>query len=136
VVGLMRQTTDDAWHVYARGNSFTLEPNGSCAVEGRSQPCMWYGIEFDYSPSSARTRLVCTERFSKQTDVVSPDRSDTSKSETASYEVRLKGDGHVALPSAVFREPNDSPAPWKADVVCSHEGRELLRYTFTALHES
>jgi hypothetical protein len=136
-VGLMRKGDDGSWRVYSRGNTFPLRPNGSCVVAEKSLGCMWYGVEFDYSPDSAKATLACTEEFSKQTDLVTAERLDAPKTDTTSFEVPLKSlNGHVALPAAVFREPGDSPAPWTVDVRCRHHGRELLRYTFTALHEA
>ena len=136
-VGLMRKGDDGSWRVYSRGDTFPLRPNGSCVVAEKTLGCMWYGVEFDYSPRSTEATLACTEKFSKQTDLADAERMNAPKTDTTNFEVPLERfSGHVALPAAVFRGPGDSPAPWTVEVRCRHRGRELLRYKFTALHES
>ena len=135
-VGLMREDTNGAWHVYSRGDTFPLTPNGICGVAEKSHECMWYGVEFDYSPASAKATLACTERFNKKTDVEHPDQPDASKAETTTFEAPLEGKGHMTLPSAVYPKPDDTPAPWTVEVACEHGSKEVLRYAFTALHES
>jgi hypothetical protein len=136
-VGLIREGADGFWHVYSRGDTFPLEPNGTCEVEGKMRECMWYGIEFDYAPASAKLNLICTATFNKKTDVFDPQRESAPKAETTTFEIPLESaNGHMAMPAAVFREPDDTRAPWMVKVACGHHGHELLRYTFTALHEA
>ena len=135
-VGLMREDTDGSWHVYSRGETFPLKPNGICGIAEKSHECMWYGVEFDYSPASAKATLACTASFNKKTDVEHPDRPDASRSQTTTFEAPLEGKGHMSLPLAVYPKPDDTPAPWTVEVACAHGGKEVLRYTFTALHET
>ena len=98
---------------------------------------MWYGIEFDYIPASAKLALQCTAAFNKQTDVFDPERESAPKSDTTTFEIPLEGsNGKMAMPAAVFSQPDDTPAPWTVEVTCVHHGKEMLRYTFTALHEA
>ena len=135
-VGLMREGTDGSWRIYSQGNTFPLRPNGSCDVEGKTQECMWYGVEFDYTPAAAKLTLQCTATFNKPTDIFDPVEESVPKTDTTTFEIPLEGsNGHMAMPAAVFRQPDDTPAPWKADIKCGHGGRELLQYTFTALYE-
>jgi hypothetical protein len=135
-VGLMHVDTDGQWRIYSVGNTFPLKPNGHCEVEGKIRECMWYGIEFDYTPPSATLTLNCTSGYNKQTDVFDPEREGWVKVETSSFEVSIDGsNGMMAMPAAVFSLPDDTQAPWTVEVVCGHDGQELLRYTFTALHE-
>ena len=136
-VGLMRETADGSWHIYSPGNRFPLKPNGQCEANGKSQECMWYGIEFDYSPASSRLVLQCTAAFNKRTDVFDPERESAPKADATSFEIPLEGsNGEMSMPAAVFRQPDDTPAPWTVEVTCGHDGKELLRYAFTALHEA
>ena len=135
-VGLMHVDADGHWRIYSPGNTFPLKPNGQCEVAGKLRGCMWYGIEFDYTPPSATLTLNCTSRFKKQTELADPEREDAVKVESTSFDALIDGsDGKMAMPAAVFRLPDDTEAPWTVEVVCGHQGRELLRYTFTALYE-
>jgi hypothetical protein len=136
-VGLMRETVDGRWHVYSRGTTFPLKPNGTCEADGKTRDCMWYGLEFDFEPENSRATLSCEASFNKKTDIVEPRTQGTPKVETTTFEIPLEGyKGHIAMPAAVFALPDDTKDPWTVRVECSHYGQEVLRYSFTALHEA
>ena len=115
----MREDADGAWHIYSRGDTFPLKPNGLCDAEGKTRECMWYGIEFDYIPTTAKLTFQFTATFNKRTDVFDPVLENVPKTETTTFEIPLEGsNGHMAMPAAVFRQPDDTPAPWTVEVAC------------------
>jgi hypothetical protein len=135
-VGLMRQESNGEWHVYSRGHTFRLVPNGECEVARKTQPCMTYGFEFDYRSQSSDPVLRCEARFNKPTDMFSSEKVESNDVADAQFILPLTGrEGHYSQVASVFRQPGDSLDPWRVAIACRHETRELIRFTFTALHE-
>jgi hypothetical protein len=98
---------------------------------------MWYGFEFDYASSEIDQVLMCGARFNKPTDMVTPDRIESTDTADATFEIPLRGrEGHYSQAANVFRNPDDAPTPWRVEISCKHNGNELIRFTFTALYEA
>lgn len=134
-VGLMRENSNGEWSVYQPGYSFPLVPNGPCVVAEKTQTCMWYGFEFDYISSADDQILMCQARFNKPTDMVSAERIEKKDSAEASFAIPLRGrEGHYSQSAYVFRNPDDAPTPWSAEISCKHNDTEVVRFTFTALY--
>jgi len=137
VVGLMRQDDRGEWRVYSPGSRFPLVPNGSCTVAKKQQTCMWYGFEFDYTTSTAEEILMCRAKFNKPTDMVTAEKMETPDTHDATFAIPLlELAGHYAQSANVFRNPDDSPAPWTVEISCKHNAQEVIHFNFTALHES
>ena len=136
-VGLMREDSNGEWSVYQPGNSFPLVPNGPCVVAEKAQTCMWYGFEFDYASSSTDQILMCHARFNKPTDMVTAERIEKDDTADATFAIPLRGrEGHYSQSAYVFRNPDDAPTPWSAEISCKHDNTEVVRFTFTALYEA
>lgn len=136
-VGLMREDSDGEWRIYLPGRTFPLVPNGPCVVAERAQTCMWYGFEFDYSASAPNQVLLCEARFNKPTDMVAVDRIESTDVADATFAIPLQDlNGHYSQAAHVFRNPDDAPIPWSAEISCKHNSKELIRFTFTALYEA
>lgn len=134
-IGLMREVSQGEWRIYSPGDTFPLVPNGPCVVAEKAQNCMWYGFEFDYASNSAGQVLLCEAKFNKPTDMVNASRVESSDEADAKFEIELpRKEGHYSQSAYVFRNPDDAPTPWSADVSCNHNGKELIRFTFTALY--
>jgi hypothetical protein len=136
-VGLMRQDRNGEWNVYAPGYKFPLVPNGPCVVAEKTQSCMWYGFEFDYTSSSSNELLMCKAKFNKPTDMVTADRIEKDNTADATFAIPLRDrEGHYSQSAHVFRNPDDAPIPWSAEISCKHNDIEVIRFTFTALYEA
>ena len=136
-VGLMREGRNGEWSVYSPGYEFPLVPNGPCVVAEKAQSCMWYGFEFDYASSSNDQLLMCEAKFNKPTDMVTTDRIEKNNTADAIFAIPLRGrDGHYSQSAHVFRNPDDAPTPWSAEISCKHNDTEVIRFSFTALYEA
>lgn len=70
--GLMHQNEQGEWEVYQEGNRFEAIRNGECVANRESISCMWFGITFDYSANSRKTKLDCIATSREPTDLVTP----------------------------------------------------------------
>jgi hypothetical protein len=115
--------------VYEEGSRFTYRDNGPCVVKGRVESrCMWYGFEFNFDASQWRSRLSCTTTFSEPTYLVSPRKRATEPQSTATYTVTLRGfSGRFAHPEYQV----GASEPSNLLTICSHSGKEVLRFQMT-----
>jgi hypothetical protein len=136
-IGLMRQDGAGKWRIYSPGNRFPLISNGPCVVAKKPQTCMWYGFEFDYTTSTAREILMCRAKFNKPTDMITAEKVEAPDADDATFAIPLlEHAGHYAQSANVFPKPDDTSAPWTVDISCKHNAREVIHFTFTALHEA
>jgi hypothetical protein len=106
-VGLMRQDRNGEWTVYAPGYEFPNE------------------------------LLMCKAKFNKPTDMVTADQIEKNNTADATFAIPLRGrEGHYSQSAHVFRNPDDAPTPWSAEISCKHNDIEVIRFTFTALYEA
>jgi hypothetical protein len=67
--------------------------------------------------------------------MVTADRVEINDAADATFAIPLRGrSGHYAQSAHVFRNPDDAPTPWNAEIACEHNKTEVIRFTFTALY--
>ncbi len=98
------------------------------------------------SQSSPRSLCAAAELHRQAADrgqahvsggVACGDRIESTDVADATFTIPLRGrKGHYSQPAHVFRNPDDAPTPWSADISCKHNAKELIRFTFTALYEA
>ena len=126
--GLARVGSHGSGTIYSEGSNFRVERNGDCVAIGKTVPCMWYAIAFDYEAKSEVTTLTCSTSFNEPVEVVDPSKSH-GKAREFSGEITLKGArGKAFWPGYITID--DEKVPDRLTMVCQFEGREILRVNF------
>lgn len=100
--GLMHRKENGDWEVYQEGSRFLANQNGECVANREPIPCMWYGITFDYSANSRKTKLDCVSTHSKPVDVVNPREIVEEKVQSSKGEIVVRGrSGEMRLPGYI-----------------------------------
>ena len=127
--GLARVESHDRGTIYAEGATLRIARNGDCVAVGKTVPCMWYAIAFDYEANSENTTLTCSTAFDEPVEVVDPGRSHGKDREFIG-EIVLQGRrGHAFWPGYVTID--DEKVPERMTMACRLEGKEVLRVGFT-----
>jgi len=128
--GLLRLQADGQWSIYAEGDNFLHQDNGTCLAAGKTTPCMWFGVAFEFSANAETTNLTCNATFSEPTDVITPREVLAVKARRDISTLELRGrSGKVFWQG--YNVADGTVNPNRIAVVCEHEGREILRYAFT-----
>ena len=128
--GLARIESSGEWKIYAEGSNFTLQVNGNCVADGKTKPCMWFAVAFDYAADADITILMCKATFSEPTDVVNPKGVITLKAREDTSAVELRGRTGRAFWQG-YSIPDGDTKPNTTSVTCEHNGKSVLSYTFT-----
>jgi hypothetical protein len=127
--GLARLEANGQWRIYAEGNNFLHRVNGNCLVAGKTTPCMWFGVAFEFSAEAETTVLTCKATFSEPTDVVTPKEVVAVKTRHSTQTLELRGrTGKVFWQG--YNIADGTPTN-TTSVACEHEGEEVLHYAFT-----
>jgi hypothetical protein len=128
--GLARVDASGNWQIYAEGNNFLHQVNGSCVANGKATPCMWFAVAFEFSASAETTVLSCKGSFSEPTDVVTPKEVVAQQATENTGTIELQGSsGKVFWQGYSIADGNTKPHT--TSVICRHAGKEVLRYAFT-----
>ena len=129
--GMARVESHDRGTIYAEGATLRVARNGDCVAVGKTVPCMWYAIAFDYEAASETTMLTCSTVFNEPVEVVDPGKSH-GKDREFSGQIALKGRrGHAFWPG--YLTLDDEKVPDEMTMTCQLEGKEVLRVGFTFL---
>jgi len=128
--GLARVEADGEWKIYAAGDNFLHQVNGNCVAAGKTTPCMWFGVAFEFSADADSAVLTCKATFSEPTDVVTPREVVAAKTSQNTLTVELRGrTGKVFWQG--YNIADGTTKPNTTSVICEHGGKEVLRYAFT-----
>jgi hypothetical protein len=128
--GLARIESSGEWKIYAEGSNFKHEVNGNCVADGKTTPCMWFAVAFDYSADADIAVLTCKGTFSEPTDVVTPKEVIALKAREHTSEVELRGRTGRAFWQGYSIADGDTK-PNTTSVTCEHNGKSVLSYEFT-----
>jgi hypothetical protein len=128
--GLARVDASGEWTIYAEGKEFLHQANGDCMADGKSTPCMWIGVAFEFAAEAETTVLTCKGTFSEPTDIVTAREVVARKAREHASTVELRGrTGKVFWQG--YNIADGSTNPNTTLVICEHNGKEVLRYAFT-----
>lgn len=118
------------WTIYEEGDALVLRTNGSCVAVGRTQPCMWYAVAFDFIAASEKTALQCTSRASEPIDNVTPGKMLAEQTREFTYAAELSGlVGRVVWPG--YSIADGKPSSITMRTTCEHNGTKVLTFEFT-----
>lgn len=129
--GLMRRAADGTWEVYQEGDDFEVVQNGECIANGKQISCMWYGVTFDYSAKSKKTKLKCTTTTSSPIISVTPNKIDKRPSVEASGKLVLRGRAGREIRPGYVHAPWKSGSTVKERGECYHNGELVPSVEFT-----
>jgi hypothetical protein len=123
--GLLKRSGVD-FDVYEQGSHFAYKPNGTCTANGVQMPCMWWGFTFDYRAPEEGAELLCSVRFSRPQNMVSP-RSEYGVRTGGEYRIRLSGEGtHRNVGYQNTR--NELPGMLSNRTVCTYQDETVLDF--------
>lgn len=126
--GLARVESQDEGIIYSEGATFRVTRNGDCVAAGKTMPCMWFAIAFEYEAQSEVTTLTCSTRSNEPVEVVDPGKSYGKVQELSSAIVLNGKTGKAFWPGYVGID--DEHRLGRLTTVCLFEGREVLRVNF------
>ncbi len=128
--GLARIESSGEWKIYAEGSNFKLQVNGNCVADGKTKPCMWFAVAFEYSADADITILTCKGTFSEPIDVVTPKGFIALKARENPSAIELRGRIGRAFWLG-YGIPDGDTKPNTTSVACEYNGKSVLRYAFT-----
>jgi hypothetical protein len=106
-----------------------LTDQGSCVYNGITEPCTWFGYEFDYSQAKKHSTLQCTAETSEPIDSGNPNEVLAKHISSQQFELNLDGErGHLYNPlyfGFAIRDPDDSLVV--VTITCRGEGSVLFQ---------
>lgn len=102
---------------------------GTCVYNGMTEPCTWFGYEFDYSQSKEHSTLQCTSETSRPIDSGNPSGVLAKHVSSQQFELELDGEsGHFYSPQYfVFAVTDPDDALLVAAITCRSEGSVLFQ---------
>jgi hypothetical protein len=126
--GLARES-NGKWTIYEEGDHLAYQVNGQCVADGKTVPCMWYAVAFEYEADGDVTPLTCKSKLSRPTDIVTPKETVARQATEVAGAVELRGrSGKMVWPGY---STGDDPAAITTTTDCTLNGKSVLNYSTT-----
>jgi hypothetical protein len=104
---------------------------GTCVYDKKNEPCTWHGFEFDYSATTAGTKIQCAVHSSEPTDTGTPEGPTEKGVDSYSFELTLPDTkGHFFNPQYYLFSVHSSKRDLLEETTCSYDGAVLFTIRF------
>lgn len=121
--------------IYAEGDRFPYEINGSCVSNSITKPCMWHGFEFFYESPSYISKIYCKTKSTTSLNQVYPGAVIAKNVTEFEWGFVLKGKkGQYLRPQYSISPPSTDKQPLTYLSQCYFNDEEIFNYEFTVLY--